>query len=276
VVVSAEDEFTKGIQLAFVPVIEPYQTINCIIPMHPSELVKVAWSNDIDVIFTGTSFEGLFRAALREKAAVEYLKNPAYFLPLTELNLRPEDTKAKELGLKIKNLYYDDGEQLSLENHEKFLRYSSESLFWHGIYRAMLARFKYARGKTFLLRFDVDAERNYFKFVKLCNHMKGASHADDLFYLFHNNFTEIPPKDSIEFKVIERMVGIYTNFAIDGHPNCDEIKPVKFTPQNNGDELKCVEITENHVKEIELPELKKLKVWQSVYDQCRASLYAKL
>lgn len=276
VVVSAEDEFVNGIQIAFVPVIEPYNTKNCIIHKDPIEMTKTAWSNDIDIIFTGTSFEGLFRSAFREKAAVAYLKNPAYFLPLRELNLKSEDKISKSLGLKIKNLYYDTNEYPSTENHEKFLRFSSESLFWHGIYRAMLARFKYARGNTFLLRFDVDAKLNLFKFVKLCNHMKGASHADDLFYLFNNIFSEIPPKDSIEFKVIEKMVGIYANFAIAGHPNCDEIKPATFTPQNNGEELKCVQITENEVKEMKLPELNKLKVWESVYDECNSSLSAKL
>lgn len=267
--VDFEDAFVKGFKYAFVPVIEPYKTENCVIPEDCSELIKTTWSNKIDIIFSGTSFEGIIRGKFSKKIVNKYLQNSSYFLPLRELNLDANDARAKELGTKIKNLYYDYDEEPSHGNFDKFLRFSCESLFWFGLYRAMIARFKYSQAKTYLLRFDVDAKLNFYKFLQHCTHLQGASHADDVCYLFNNFLGIIPRHNSTEFKVIERMVGICANFANEGHPNCDEIKPVKFEPQNSQDIIKCVQINENELKVIELPELEKLKIWQSVMQEAK-------
>ncbi len=138
-------------------------------------------------------------------------------------------------------------------------------MFWHGIYRAIISRLSNGAGKNYFLRFDADGTLNVFKRAKKCAQYKGASHADDLFYLFNSKFAENVEKSSKEFKVVQQMVGIYTNFAINGTPNCEEIEPVKFTVLSADREFKCVQITENEVKEIVIPEIDKLKVWDSIY-----------
>lgn len=272
-VLSNEDEFAGGVVIPFGPVIEPYKSSNCLIPKDPIEMARDAWSNNIDMMFTGCSFEGILRAFVKEEVAYYYLEDASYFAPLLDLDLQATDPIALEYGERIKNLYYNENVQPSVENQESYLKYNSEFIFWHGIYRAMLSRMEFASGKTYLFRFNVEGELNLYKKLKKCEKYKGASHVDDLFYIFKSIHLDVPPKDSKEFKTIERMIGIYTNFAINGTPNCAEIEPAQFLSQTNADALKCIEITEDDVTEIELPELSKLKVWNSIYKDHDVPLY---
>lgn len=132
------------------------------------------------------------------------------------------------------------------------------------MYRIILSRQAHAKGKTYLLYFDIDADLNMFKTLKKCKHLKGASHADDLFYLFTTSYHDRPEPGTKEFESIKRFVGMFTSFAKTGDPNCPEvsmiIQPVGVSPQ-----LKCISITENGISEISLPGEEKFKVWDSVY-----------
>lgn len=113
-----------------------------------------------------------------------------------------------------------------------------------------------------------------FKALKKAQKYRGACHADDIFYLFTTNYHAPPDRDSREFKTIQRMVGIFTSFAITGNPNCEEVPNLTINPCGGGtDSLKCVNVTENGVTEIELPEMNRLKVWDSVYDELRVPMY---
>lgn len=82
-------------------------------------------------------------------------------------------------------------------------------MFLHATHQAIVARAKYATAKTFLAYFDVASETmNHFKicFYKVPN-AKGASHADDLSYLFANDFVQtLPNFDSFEWKTSQKMV----------------------------------------------------------------------
>lgn len=133
---------------------------------------------------------------------------------------------------------------------------------------------KFSSAKTFLFRFDVDAELNMFKALKKSQHYRGACHADDLFYLFTTDYHPHPPPDSREFKTIDRMVGMFTSFAITGDPNCSEVSNLKIFPcDGNGNDSQCVNITENNVTEIELPEINRMRVWDSIYHECEIELF---
>ncbi|KAG5681806.1 hypothetical protein PVAND_011214 [Polypedilum vanderplanki] len=265
---NADESFGLGMISPFVPVVEPYESENCLISKDPVELVKTAWSNEIDILFTGNSFEGVIRSDNNDERAIAHLnKYPAFFLPLLELNLSRDDPKAQELGQKIKSLYFSKHQEMTKDSRESYLRFSSELLFWNGIYRAIQSRVKYARANTFLMRFDAVGEFNMVKDLKNCSEYQGAAHGDDLFYLFKNIVFDIPEKSSKESNVIEKMIGMFTSFAINGNPNCEEISPVKFRNVDDENVMKCVEISENGVSELLLPDLEKLKVWASLYHE---------
>lgn len=112
-----------------------------------------------------------------------------------------------------------------------------------------------------------------YKALKKIDKYRGACHADDLFYIFTTHYHEPPKLNSKEFKTIERMVGIFTSFAIAGDPNCKEISHLKINPCDEANAFRCINITENDVTEIEYPELSKLKAWDSVYEELQVPIY---
>lgn len=113
-----------------------------------------------------------------------------------------------------------------------------------------------------------------FKALKKAQSYRGACHADDLFYLFTTNYHAPPPLNSRESKTIQKMVGIFASFASTGNPNCDEVTNLTIHPCGGTDDtLRCINITENNVTEIELPDINRLKVWDSVYDELQIPMY---
>lgn len=97
----------------------------------------------------------------------------------------------------------------------------------------------------------------------------GASHADELGYLFTNPAQKEIKPGSLEDTTIKRMTRLWTNFAKYGNPipSKDELLNVDWKP-----------ITKNHFqylnidKELsigtdEIPEANRMKFWDSLYEQ---------
>ena len=271
--VSNEDDFASGICSPFVPIIESYKSEDCLIDRDPIEMARDAWSNNIDIIFSITALEGAIRASAKEEVAYYYLQDSAYFAPLADLNIQHTDPIAQEYGERIKHIYYKEHEKPCIEYQYPYLLYQSDSMLLHPIYCTIQSRLKYSKGKTYVLRFDANGTHNLCKRMFKCTKYNVAAHGDDMNYLFKSEFLGVPPEDSREIVVIQKMVGMYTSFATTGDPNCEEIEPAKFDPQTDADELRCLQITEDDVAEIELPELHRLKVWGSVFSDHDVPLY---
>lgn len=108
--------------------------------------------------------------------------------------------------------------------------------------------------------------------------VKGVAHADDLSYLFWNLLAKRMPKSSPEYRQIERMISIWTEFAKSGKPlkqsttNSDGDGDgnggddcVQWDPIKKGDHIyKCLNIG-NELRMIPLPENEKLLQWESLY-----------
>lgn len=116
-----EEQYGFGIMVPFAPVVEPYETANCVISKEPIEMAREAWSNSIEIMVMGTSFEGLHRAFIEEEKSYELLQTPSYFAPLNDLNLKPSDDEALKFGKRIRDLYYGSGLP-SIENQEQYLK----------------------------------------------------------------------------------------------------------------------------------------------------------
>ncbi|CAG9805087.1 unnamed protein product [Chironomus riparius] len=261
-ILTLEDKYCFAFHSPFVPVIEPYKTKNCFIPKDPLELMKTCWTNKIDILFTGNSIEGIIRKIEPLETGIQiFNKNPSYALPLIELQADPSDQHIQELGLKIKNLYFNG----KWDDRESFLRLSSELMFWNPVYRTIQSRIKHAKGKTYLVRFDAEGGRNFLKEFYQSTEYKGASHGDELFYIFENAIFDRLETNSNDFKIMKQYVGILTNFAIKSSPNSEEIEPLKLKELTDPNKIMCLQITEKGTSIVELPESEKLKVWGTLY-----------
>lgn len=85
-------------------------------------------------------------------------------------------------------------------------------------------------------------------------------------YLFTNFMKRPLALETLEYKTMERMVGIWTKFAADGNPNPEIISSIKFEPVSvKQAPFKCLNIS-NELEVIELPETKSNAFWDSIFE----------
>ena len=130
------------------------------------------------------------------------------------------------------------------------------------------------KGQTFVYRFDVVTDCNFFKKFTKVEEMSGAAHGDDLAYLFLGTYQPPPAIDSKAFESIKKMVAIYTSFASTGNPNNMEIGDVEWKPVTSKiTPFHCLNITADDIKEIPLPEYERLAVWDEIFIEQNVPLY---
>lgn len=264
-----ENEKENHIMFEFGPVVEPYMKDNCIIPEDPLKMCRKAWSNDIDILIGGNSEEGLFSLSeIKDNPSImENLKDFEYLVPL-ELDLVRTSHRCKEFGNRLKKHYYGDTEP-SFENRDGYLTLMTDKLFWHGLHRTIYGRINSKKlAKTYVYRFSVDSDTyNHYRIYFCDKNVRGTAHADDLSYIFKNVFSDVPPPNSFEYRVMTEMIGLFSQFAANnGNPNgkvTDIWEPV-------GEEIgpyKCLNITNDGLEFTDFPEQKRMELWDSMYEK---------
>nr|XP_013114343.1 unnamed protein product [Stomoxys calcitrans] len=266
-----KQEIMDHLLYSFGPVIEPYDSEDCVLNRPFKELLPSAWSNDIPVIIGGNSFEGLFHFA-------ELLKRPYKINDLTDCtSLLPSDVQRvhseaelKEMAKKLRATYFGDKQPGIKTTFYEYMHLMTERSFWHGIHRAIKARQAYApHTPTYCYRFDFDSPFfNHYRNIKCGTGVEGVCHADDVSYLFYNINAEKLPTISREYRCIQRMVGMWYAFALNSNPNCREIAMAKWEPvtdeKDSTSPMKCLNINDK-VEFIDLPMHRKLQLWDSFY-----------
>lgn len=263
---NAEEKFL-GHLMTFGPVIEPYVTEKTFIKEHPFQVCRKAWGNDIDVIIGGCSKEGLLFYPLVSPELMSSLGNFSHVVA-QNAHLDYQSQKCIEKGLKLRDFYYGK-EAPSPENSDIFIDIQSDKNFWHGMWMAMKAHIS-PLSKTYLYRFDVapttnQTIRDQFRIP----HQRGASHVEDVFYIFKAQYLAAPEKESDEYKVMQIMTETFAQFARDGNPNPKDLGNVIWGPVNESmGVVKCLDIGEQ-VRFVEFPESNRMRLWDDISDENR-------
>ncbi|KAH8250012.1 hypothetical protein KR026_003606, partial [Drosophila bipectinata] len=256
----------------FGPKVEPYKTEHCVLPKHPTDLLSSAWGNRIPVLMSGTSFEGLLmfaRVSLAPYLLTTLKTEPEHMLPL-DLKRNLPQALARNLGLRLQELHFGNTEiSMSPEALVSYCEYASYKVFWLPILRVVRSRLKSSKAPTYLYRFDFDSPTfNHQRLLYCGDKLRGVAHVDDHSYLWYGKFSWKLDRNTPEFLTIERMIDMLFNFASVGNPNCDQIKEQlprtkEWKPLDRNSTLECLNLSDS-IKLVELPELQKLKVWESV------------
>ncbi|XP_037942970.1 esterase B1-like [Teleopsis dalmanni] len=263
-----KEEMLEHKLFSFLPVVEPYCTTDCIIPKPSKEMLKDAWTNDIPIITGITSFEGLFSYYHTKKYpdTINKLNDFVHVLPI-EVRQKHNEEELKQMGSRLKQTYFGDKTPHIDNSFMEFLDLLSYKNFFHGVLRTVVARLTYApHVPTYFYRFDFDSEHfNHFRNLTCDKGVRGVCHGDDISYLFFHAGSSKLSKDSEEFKTIQRMIGMWTTFATNSNPNCDEIKPSIWQPVTSDNKTpKCLNINKE-LDFIDFPEQPKIDVWNSFY-----------
>uniref|UniRef100_A0A1A9V9U5 carboxylesterase n=1 Tax=Glossina austeni TaxID=7395 RepID=A0A1A9V9U5_GLOAU len=265
-----KSELLNYIITIFVPVVEPYETSQCVISRPYKDCLKKAWSNHIPLMIGGASYEGLFYKTLvhLHPFLIEELDDcSSLLMPETIISQSPQEIG--KMSLELKRSYFKT-KKLSVEqNLYEYLHLMSHRSFWHGVHRVILARRKYAPvAATYCYRFDFDSEFfNQIRIAKCGSKVRGVCHGDEYSYLFYNALASALDCASNEYKTMQRMVSMWYNFALNSDPNCLQIQPIKWEPLRKDPEpYKCLNIGEE-LEFIELPDYNQLKLWDKFYEK---------
>lgn len=205
----------------------------------------------------------LLAEVTRRTATLDEVGNCENLLPI-DLDKKLSAETRKDYALQLKRAYFGS-EPCNKSTLLKFLELESYREFWHPIYRTVQERLRKSCAPTYLYRFDYDSKNCNAIRTILCGHsMRGVCHGDDMYFIFHSMLSHKADIGSPEHKVITNMVDIWTNFAAKSNPDCDCLRRSMFKPLDRKGDVKCLNIS-SKVEYKTLPELDKLKLWNSFY-----------
>jgi hypothetical protein len=264
----------KGEIKRFIPIVEPYESDNCLLSKDFKLMAREAWSNNIDVMIGGSSMESVFLLDLY-KHIKDGPNDEAIIQKLMAESMELGDIeKSKIYGEKIKQLYCGNSE-ISLRYPNGYLEFLNDFLCWYDVYRTVLGRMNSGgSGKTYLYIFDYDIEMmNYTKTFTDFKDFKGATHYDDRSYMFKSIFTPAPQKGTPGYVAMKKVIALFTSFVKNGNPNNKEIGDVILEPvKAKSAHLNCFTINEN-CENLDLPQTEKFAVWDSFFEMEGNDLY---
>ncbi|KAJ6641686.1 Thimet oligopeptidase [Pseudolycoriella hygida] len=226
----------KELELLWGPVIEGKTANNQFIQMNPEDILGDKFNGKIDTMFGITSAEALIfiKEEINDPELLEPFDN-IFQLQLTRNRMETDydSDEYKKFAKEIRNFYFGENVRVSNKTLAEYNDLLSDLFFVYGIDQSVKGHAKNANAKSYYYRFSVDANLNAFKSMLNTKSLSGASHGDELCYLFRcRMFEEVydnAADDSIEMNTIRTVTKLWTNFAKFGNPTPDD-HPIEFKP----------------------------------------------
>lgn len=207
--VITEQEKLRGLPILFRPTVEKeFEGEDCFMPKSPLDLLKEGNFHKVPIIIGYNDGEGISMVKNKLKK-LKYVNDDLSRNVPRDIAYVLSQNKLQILGEQIKKFYFGEN-QISGKTLEAISDLETDVTFTYGI----IAFTKILSGVSpfpiFFYRFCADGELNMFK-KALCPDIKGACHADDLFYLF-KTMVDVQT-DTDEYKTIKRIAKMWTNMA---------------------------------------------------------------
>ncbi|KAG4072767.1 hypothetical protein HA402_005244 [Bradysia odoriphaga] len=264
----------KELELLWAPVIEGKNAKKPFIQMSPEDILDNKFNHKIDTMFGFTSAEMLFLIAdeIHDTKLLEAFEQ-TFEVQLTKkkMDTRYETEEYKKFANEIRNFYFGEDGHVSNETLVEYNDLLSDVFIVHGIDKSAKA---HSKGKSFYYRFSVDATLNAFKILFKLESVFGASHGDELCYLFRchvfDELYENIADDSVEMRTIRAVTKLWTNFAKFGDPTPND-EPISFKPiQKNL--INFVDITNEGLIPALGPHKKFMDFWTDIFGRYETHL----
>ncbi|GBP92914.1 Venom carboxylesterase-6 [Eumeta japonica] len=250
----------------FTPVVEKDMGLEHFLTDTPENYLKSGNLNEVDVMIGYTSEEALYIGSRIKSVFDHYQMYPEMLVP-REILVKVPPSKSLEISDKI-GAHYFESKPIGDDTMKEMIKYVSDSAFGYNIHRflRLLPPFKKNR---FLYQFSCVSERNVYgnQGRTNCPDLPGASHLDDLSYLFDpKRFNLQVDMDTKSYKMIKQTCALFANFAKCGNPTPRGSKLgvtwLQYDPNNRN----YLDIGETLTPGRDLGE-KMYQFWQSVYDE---------
>ncbi|EFN68476.1 Carboxylesterase UNQ440/PRO873-like protein [Camponotus floridanus] len=140
----------------------------------------------------------------------------------------------------LRSLYFGD-KNISEETLANYINLLTDMFILRGIMQVVDIQMNNDNcGKTYLYQFSYESETSLMK--KIFNiDFPGVSHSEELSYLFYPDIIKVlglsvPASDSEDYKMINRLTQMWTDFAKTGNPTpvITDLTPIKWTPLKSG------------------------------------------
>ncbi|XP_045493180.1 juvenile hormone esterase-like [Colias croceus] len=226
---STQDERYRDLAQRFVPVVEArFPNVQPFISEDPALMLLHGNASKVPLMVGYNSGEGLTIIASEIPRLDIRNKNPSYLVP-SNLADRLSEEQIMKVGESIKRFYAGNGN--FSEDHPESIRDMATDL--HFAYNTHRFAYLYSslQVPVYMYRFNFDTDLNIAKKFTPYKNLKGASHADDLFYLFYNTFNKnVFDNDQKLRKYTYEITKMWTDFAKTGNPTPDDSLGVKWLP----------------------------------------------
>lgn len=216
------------IQSRWLPVVENSRAIQPFMQATPNEIMLSGnFTTDVNVMAGFTTAESLFFVAPNANHP-PYLNafnyDFAIELPSMHFNKKYNSPAYRKAAAEIRKFYFPAGAAVNSNWHtiQSFVQMVSDIFENFQIDQRVKILVERSTGKTFYYRFGLVSQFNFYKILLNAQSQYGASHADDLCYVFKCNYTpwmySNVTLESPQYKLLELMTGLYTDFAKVGHP----------------------------------------------------------
>lgn len=194
--------------------------------------------------------------------------NYSQYVP-NDLNPNNSSELREIIAEEIRN-FYESRNYHNDDKMQKEIDAFTDSYFLSGIYTTLRARLAASKSPIYFYRFSMNTTLNLVKNLNPRTAKRdGASHADDVFYLFKEHSAVSVKPGSLEDLCVDRMVKLWTNFAKYGNPTpkkrLDEVVSVEW-PVAKKDALSYLEIG-NSLSVGEMPDQERVEFWDKLYEK---------
>ncbi|XP_067007366.2 esterase FE4 [Anabrus simplex] len=220
VTINVEDQFRLMDIFHEVPTVEPVvEGETAFITEDPVTLLDKGKFHNVPYLTGVTSGEGIYLVSagiFQENRTLQEVDEDFSKTFKPELRMCREANCGDEMIPKIRSFYFGD-KPLSNDTLGNLIDMSTDMLFAEGVMHGVKKMSSLSSAPVYLYQFSYDGGLGYAKLtVPGIINFPGASHADDLGYIF--DFGVQVPDDSLDAKVRSRMVTLWTNFVKTGNP----------------------------------------------------------
>nr|ATJ44561.1 acetate esterase 17 [Helicoverpa assulta] len=216
-------------EILYTPCTEkPIEGVEPFLTDYPYDLLTRGEYNKVPMIIGTNNEEGLLILNMDNDTMIPTIK----FEKSLPKNLEILDAKTKrEVAKELEHLYMD-GEKISMDSVVKISKwYGEPTLVFPSLVETEMI-LKSSDQPVYNYKFQYSGWRNIPKMFmpSRLRGVEGATHADDVFYMFSQHFIF----SNFENKMIERVSTLWTNFAKYGDPTpADSSIPVKWARTNS-------------------------------------------
>ncbi|XP_017774502.1 PREDICTED: esterase E4-like [Nicrophorus vespilloides] len=215
------------------------------LPEHPQKILQSGQFNKVPLIIGFTNKEGILIQIMQHFTNTHYSVRRTDDIPYS--GSKGDENLIKNLETALNEEYFK--EKIPKELTEDAIVMWSDIWFKGHIVNSAQLHSKHH--DVYLYEFSLDSKMNFFKMLtEATAKYTGASHVDDLGYLFKHNLSSDVEENSIEDTLIRKMVKLWTNFAKYGVPTRQEddvLKGVIWKPTKS-DQINFLNITNEMFK----------------------------